>query len=167
MHLCFSWCFPLLKTVYLIGHRDTSHCPYTYIYIHIHIKLLPSWGFELFFLGVYISLVISQDITSCETFSREAFYPFWNLKVNLEPNPTSLFFFIIDKLVTCKDKWWWFRWDARWDLSHLYNWYVVGLGFFVDNSFPVSFSGEGIHEWTFIVFYTDSQRFDALVWLQW
>ncbi len=24
MHLCFSWCFPLLKTVYLIGHRDTS-----------------------------------------------------------------------------------------------------------------------------------------------
>ncbi len=35
MHLCFSWCFPLLKTVYLIGHRDTSHCPYTYIYIYI------------------------------------------------------------------------------------------------------------------------------------
>ncbi len=33
--------------------------------------LLPSWGFKLFFLGVYISLVISQDIPSCETFSRE------------------------------------------------------------------------------------------------
>ncbi len=41
MHLCFSWCFPLLKTVYLIGHRDTSHCPYTYIYIHIH--LVENW----------------------------------------------------------------------------------------------------------------------------
>ncbi len=34
------------------------------------IKLLSSWGFELFFLGIYISLVISQDIPSCETFSR-------------------------------------------------------------------------------------------------
>ncbi len=34
------------------------------------IKLLPSWSFKLFFLGVYISLVISQDIPSCETFSR-------------------------------------------------------------------------------------------------
>ncbi len=34
------------------------------------IKLLPSWGFELFFIGVYISLMISQDIPSCETFSR-------------------------------------------------------------------------------------------------
>ncbi len=34
------------------------------------IKLFPSWGFKLFFLGVYISLVISQDIPSCETFSR-------------------------------------------------------------------------------------------------
>ncbi len=37
------------------------------------IKLLPSWGIELFFLGVYISLVISQDIPSCETFSRAPF----------------------------------------------------------------------------------------------
>ncbi len=35
------------------------------------IKLLPSWGFELFFLGIYIRLVISQDIPSCETFGRE------------------------------------------------------------------------------------------------
>ncbi len=34
------------------------------------IKLLPSWDFELFFLVIYISLVISQDIPSCETFSR-------------------------------------------------------------------------------------------------
>ncbi len=34
------------------------------------IKLLSSWGFELFFLGICISLVISQDIPSCETFSR-------------------------------------------------------------------------------------------------
>ncbi len=34
------------------------------------IKLLPPWGFKLFFLGVYISLVISQAIPSCETFSR-------------------------------------------------------------------------------------------------
>ncbi len=43
MHLCFSWCFPLLKTVYLIGHRDTSHCPYTYIYIYIYIQ--PAQGY--------------------------------------------------------------------------------------------------------------------------
>ncbi len=28
-------------------------------------------GFQTFFLGVYISLVISQDIPSCETFSRD------------------------------------------------------------------------------------------------
>ncbi len=35
------------------------------------IKLLPSWGFGLSFIGVYISLMISQDIPSCETFSRD------------------------------------------------------------------------------------------------
>ncbi len=34
------------------------------------IKLWPSWGFGLFFIGVYISLMISQDIPSCKTFSR-------------------------------------------------------------------------------------------------
>ncbi len=39
------------------------------------IKLLSSWGFKPFFLGVYISLVISQDIPSCETFSRVAVAP--------------------------------------------------------------------------------------------
>ncbi len=36
------------------------------------IKILPSWGIELFFLGINISLVTSQDIPSCETFSRAA-----------------------------------------------------------------------------------------------
>ncbi len=37
MHLRFSWCFYklLLKTVYLIEYRDTSHCP-LYIYTHKH-----------------------------------------------------------------------------------------------------------------------------------
>ncbi len=35
MHLYFSWCFYklLVKTVYLIGYRDTSHCP-SYIYTY-------------------------------------------------------------------------------------------------------------------------------------
>ncbi len=42
------------------------------------IKLLPSCGFKLFFLGVYISLVISQGIPSCETFSRGASTIFFN-----------------------------------------------------------------------------------------
>ncbi len=37
------------------------------------IKLLPSCGFGLFFIGVYISLMISQDIPSCETFSKVGF----------------------------------------------------------------------------------------------
>ncbi len=37
------------------------------------IKLLSSWGFELCFLRIYFSLVISQDIPSCEIFSRAAF----------------------------------------------------------------------------------------------
>ncbi len=40
------------------------------------IKLLPSWGFELFFLGIYISLVISHDIPSCENFSTCSFSHF-------------------------------------------------------------------------------------------
>ncbi len=34
------------------------------------IKLMPSLDIELFFLGINISLVISQDISSCDTFSR-------------------------------------------------------------------------------------------------
>ncbi len=41
MSLCFS-CFYilLLKTAYLIGYRDTSHCPfYIYTYTHINSKI--------------------------------------------------------------------------------------------------------------------------------
>ncbi len=37
-----------------------------------HYQTLAIVGFRIFFIGVYISLMISQDIPSCETFSREA-----------------------------------------------------------------------------------------------